>query len=69
MSTDQLFSRTHPTPVGELTLIASDAGLRAIFWPRSSTKLTSTGRHRRKPDHPILQQTATQLDEYFERRT
>jgi methylated-DNA-[protein]-cysteine S-methyltransferase len=65
MSTTQLFSRTHPTPVGELTLIASDAGLRAIFWPTASSSPRSAGRHRRKPDHPILQRTATQLDEYF----
>ena len=26
-----LSSTTHPTPVGELTLVASDAGLRAIL--------------------------------------
>src|SRR6266516_2960129 len=31
-----LYSTTHATPVGVLTLVASDAGLRAILWPRLS---------------------------------
>jgi len=61
-----LHSTTHPTPVGELTLIASDQGLRAILWPRRS--LARAGIHaraNRNPDHPILRRTASQLDEYF----
>ena len=28
-----LHSTTHRTPVGELTLVASDHGLHAILWP------------------------------------
>lgn len=61
-----LSSRMHSTPIGELTLIASHKGLRAILWPRLSP--TAAGIHprpRRDPDHPILVQTAAQLDEYF----
>ena len=61
-----LHSTTHPTPVGALTLIASDQGLRAILWPKLSP--ARAGIHpipRRTPDHPILMQTAAQLDEYF----
>jgi methylated-DNA-[protein]-cysteine S-methyltransferase len=61
-----LHSTTHPTPVGALTLVASDQGLRAILWPRLSP--TRAGIHpipRRTPAHPILMQTAAQLDEYF----
>ena len=61
-----LYSTTHETPVGELTLVASDAGLRAILWPRLSP--ARAGIHpipRRNPDHPVLRRTATQLDEYF----
>src|SRR5881397_3357518 len=61
-----LHSTTHPTPVGALTLVASDRGLRAVVWPKASLRGAGvSGRPHRDPDHPILQQTATQLDEYF----
>ena len=61
-----LYSTTHPTPVGDLTLIASDQGLRAILWPRESARRAGiANRPRRDPDHSILKQTGAQLDEYF----
>jgi methylated-DNA-[protein]-cysteine S-methyltransferase len=61
-----LYSTTHPSPVGDLTLIASDQGLRAILWPKESARRAGiANRPRRDPEHPILKQTATQLDEYF----
>ena len=61
-----LHSTTHPTPVGTLTLVASDRGLRAVVWPKSLRKGTGVnGRPHRNPDHPILKSTARQLDEYF----
>jgi methylated-DNA-[protein]-cysteine S-methyltransferase len=61
-----LHSATHHTPVGELTLVASDQGLRAILWPKlSPTRAGIHPRPRRNPAHPILMQTAVQLDEYF----
>ncbi len=61
-----LHSITHPTPVGTLTLVASDRGLRAVVWPKSLRKGTGVnGRPHRNPDHPILKTTARQLDEYF----
>jgi methylated-DNA-[protein]-cysteine S-methyltransferase len=61
-----LFSATHRTPVGELTLIASDQGLRAILWPKlSPLKAGIHPRPHRSPDQPVLLKTATQLDEYF----
>jgi methylated-DNA-[protein]-cysteine S-methyltransferase len=62
----RLHSTTHPTPVGVLTLVASDQGLRAILWPKLSP--ARAGIHpmpRRAPDHSILMRTAAQLDEYF----
>ena len=66
MQQSPLYSTTHGTPVGELTLIASDRGLHAILWPRTAThNPTITPRPRRNPEHPILRHTATQLDEYF----
>jgi len=61
-----LHSTTHPTPVGELTLVASDRGLRAILWPKlSPTRAGIHPRPHRNPDHPILIETAAQLDAYF----
>ena len=61
-----LHSTTHRTPVGELTLVASDRGLRAILWPKQSpTRAGIHPRPQRNPGHPILRQTAVQLDEYF----
>ena len=61
-----LHSTTHRTPVGELTLVGSDRGLRAILWPKlSPTRAGIHPRPHRNPDHPILVQTADQLDEYF----
>jgi methylated-DNA-[protein]-cysteine S-methyltransferase len=61
-----LYSTTHPSPVGDLTLIASDQGLRAILWPKESARRAGiANRPRRDPEHAILKQTATQLDEYF----
>ena len=61
-----LHSTTHATPVGELTLVASDRGLRAVVWPKASLRGAGvSGRPHRDPDHLILKTTASQLDEYF----
>ena len=60
-----LYSTTHRTPVGDLTLVASDRGLRAIHWPAPLTGGSTTDGANPRPDHPILRRTATQLDEYF----
>ena len=52
-SKNPLHSTTHPTPVGELTLVASEHGLRAILWPTPSLQRAGiTPRPRRNPDHP-----------------
>jgi len=61
-----LYSTTHVTPAGTLTLVASDRGLRAVLWPkRSARRAGISARPRHNPDHPILQKTALQMDEYF----
>jgi methylated-DNA-[protein]-cysteine S-methyltransferase len=61
-----LYSTTHSTPVGALTLVASDRGLRAVLWPKLSPQRAGISpRPHRNPDHPILRQTVQQLDEYF----
>ena len=53
-----------PSPVGELTLIASDAGLRAILWQDDEGRVT-IGDTVRDDAHPILIETARQLGAYF----
>jgi methylated-DNA-[protein]-cysteine S-methyltransferase len=61
-----LHSTAHQTPVGMLTLVASDRGLRAVLWPRLSPQRAGISpRPRRDADHPILRKTVQQLDEYF----
>jgi len=53
------------SPVGDLKLIASDAGLAAILWENDNPKrvrLNIMGEDRR---HPILAETERQLTEYF----
>jgi methylated-DNA-[protein]-cysteine S-methyltransferase len=52
----------YPSPVGILTLVASDAGLQAVWWP-DDARLTQTGTL--QPDHPVLTQATAELDEYF----
>jgi len=60
-----LHSATHDTPVGPLTLVASDRGLRAVIWPRDNGRIRLTGRPRRDVEHPWLVLATRQLDEYF----
>jgi methylated-DNA-[protein]-cysteine S-methyltransferase len=61
-----LYSTTHSTPVGELTLIASDRGLRTILWPeKRGHRNPAAPQAKHDPNHPILRRTITELDEYF----
>jgi methylated-DNA-[protein]-cysteine S-methyltransferase len=61
-----LHSTTHVTPVGMLTLVASDRGLRAVLWPKLSPQRAGISpRPHRNEAHPILRKTVQQLDEYF----
>ncbi len=61
-----LYSTTHVTPVGTLTLVASDRGLRAVLWPKRSPRRAGISpRPRGDQDHPILRKAVLQLAEYF----
>jgi methylated-DNA-[protein]-cysteine S-methyltransferase len=61
-----LFRTAYRSPLGSLTLIASDLGLRAILWPRTELRSAGiSGRVHLEPEHPILRRTAEQLDQYF----
>jgi methylated-DNA-[protein]-cysteine S-methyltransferase len=65
MSSSDLFSRTVASPVGELTLVASDGGLVAILWPDDSPRRVPLAANTFDPAHPILADTVQQLEEYF----
>jgi methylated-DNA-[protein]-cysteine S-methyltransferase len=60
---ERLYMTKHQTPVGELTLIGSDRGLREIHWPNRNGTNTMLAAH--GEDHPLLKETVRQLDEYF----
>jgi methylated-DNA-[protein]-cysteine S-methyltransferase len=53
------------SPVGRLTLVASDSGLAAILWENDSPRRVPLNRVAEEPDHPILLETEKQLREYF----
>jgi len=55
----------YPSPIGVLTLVASDAGLQGVWWPEDA-RAPDLGE--RDPDHPVLQQARRELDEYFSGR-
>jgi methylated-DNA-[protein]-cysteine S-methyltransferase len=48
------------TPVGLLTLVAGDAGLRGVLWPGESVPRDADA-----GDHPVLAGAERQLHEYF----
>lgn len=72
-----LTSATIASPVGPLTVIASERGLRAVLWPDDDEKRVpavgqidgDVGAHRATTDvldHPVLEAARHQLAEYFD---
>ena len=59
------FSKTLPSPVGRLTLVASEKGLAAILWENDDPQRVRLGPLQEKPDHPVLCETERQLNDYF----
>lgn len=54
------------SPVGPLTLIASDAGLRAVLWDNDTpARVHLYTIPPRRDTHPVLMTTSRQLAEYF----
>lgn len=56
------------SPVGRLTVVASDQGVRAIFWQDAAKPLERNlgfGSILKAPDHPLCALVSSQLDEYF----
>ena len=61
--TTSYISKTMPSPVGLLTLVASDAGLAAILWENDNSGRV---RLRHAPgDNAVLRDAERQLGEYF----
>ncbi len=52
----------YDSPIGVLTLVATDTGLSAVWWPDDPR---TTELDEELPGHPILGQAAHELDEYF----
>lgn len=58
-------SKTMPSPVGELTLVANDHGLAAILWEGDDPRRVPLGPVEANPDHPLLIEAERQLGDYF----
>jgi methylated-DNA-[protein]-cysteine S-methyltransferase len=59
------FYKTTPSPVGRLTLVASDRGLTAILWENDDPQRVRLGAMTRNDTHPVLCHAESQLREYF----
>jgi methylated-DNA-[protein]-cysteine S-methyltransferase len=62
----QLFSTVVDSPVGALTIVASDDGLRAILWPDDDPSRVRLAETTEDPSHPVVAATVGQLAEYFD---
>jgi len=60
-----LSTKTIASPVGDLTLVASDQGLVAILWENDSSDRVKLGAVEEDAGHPVLEATEDQLREYF----
>jgi len=56
---------TMDSPVGQLTLVASDRGLAAILWENDDPKRVPLGAMVEDGDHPVLAEARRQLEGYF----
>lgn len=61
-------SKTMSSPVGRLTLVASDAGLAAILWENDNPRRVPLDSIRHDDNHPHLRIAEQQLNEYFDGR-
>lgn len=65
MTHPQHVSRTMASPVGTLTLVASDKGLAAILWENDRPGRVRLNIIKQDRKHPVLLETERQLKEYF----
>jgi methylated-DNA-[protein]-cysteine S-methyltransferase len=64
--TTTLFRTTIDSPVGPLTIVAGDGGLRAILWPRDDPARVPLTGTIDDPTHRVVATTVAQLAEYFD---
>ena len=64
MSEPHLFQKLS-TPIGNLTLVATQAGLRAVLWPDDDIRISLPTDLTPSPTDPVLTKTALQLQQYF----
>ena len=61
---NKLSSATMESPVGTLTIVASDKGLRAVLWPVEKEGRVRFAEQVEPEDHPVITQTIQQIEEY-----
>lgn len=64
-TTTPWFSRTMPSPIGTLTLVAGPVGLAAVLWENDDPKRVKLYPREENPNQPILLETEKQLTDYF----
>jgi methylated-DNA-[protein]-cysteine S-methyltransferase len=64
-STQRYFSNVVDSPVGRLTLVASDAGLAAVLWENDDPQRVRMPACEARADHAVLVAAERQLAEYF----
>ncbi|NUS60163.1 MAG: methylated-DNA--[protein]-cysteine S-methyltransferase [Lysobacter sp.] len=64
MKARRIFHRIHESPVGPLLIAVSDAGVHAIEFQASRHPVRRDARWEADP-HPLLDEVALQLDQYF----
>ncbi|MDP7066971.1 MAG: methylated-DNA--[protein]-cysteine S-methyltransferase [Acidimicrobiales bacterium] len=64
MSPPHLF-QTLSTPTGDLTLVATGTGLRAVLWPDDEGRVSLPLELTASTSDPVLNETALQLQQYF----
>ncbi|MCF0071070.1 methylated-DNA--[protein]-cysteine S-methyltransferase [Dyadobacter sp. CY261] len=62
------FFKTMSSPVGKLTLIASEKGLRAVLWERDNPDRAGGGQGIEDLNHPVLLEAEQQLTDYFSKK-
>ncbi len=67
-STDKHYRATCPSPLGELTLVSTDTGLRVVSWEGEEPNVAGLPLVKdieSSPSHPIIAATIQQFAEYF----
>ncbi|GLU54487.1 methylated-DNA--[protein]-cysteine S-methyltransferase [Dyadobacter frigoris] len=64
----EYYFKTMESPVGKLTLVASEQGLSAVLWEKNNSDRTGISFGLEDINYPILLETEKQLNEYFAKK-